>query len=98
MAARKPAKKMIAVEAKGVEVAVPEDVFDNIDVFDDLAAIQEGDVFAIPRLMRSVLGGEYQRVKAALANEDGVTTVTAITEFFGELMEKLPEESDKAKN
>lgn len=90
--------KKVTVEAKGVEVTVQEDVFDNIDVFDDLAAIQDGDVFAIPRLMRAVLGGDYQRVKAALANEEGVTTVTAITEFFGELMEKLADESEKAKN
>lgn len=98
MAARKPAEKVVTVEAKGIEVTIPENVFDNIEVFDDLAAIQDGDLFAIPRLMRNVLGGEYRRVKAALANEEGVTTVTAITGFFGELMEKLPEESEKAKN
>lgn len=98
MAARQPKPKDVTVTAKGVTVTVREDVFDNIDVFDKLAEIQEGNVFAIGPLMRSVLGGDYQRVKVALANEGGVTTVTAVTEFFGELMTGLSEENEKAKN
>lgn len=84
MAARKDGK--VKVTVRGITVAVDPDLMDDIDMVDDFAAVQDGDVFAIPRLLRRLFGDDYRRVKHGLAGADGVTKATDFIEFMGEVM------------
>lgn len=84
MAARKDGK--VKVTVRGVTVAVDPDLMDDIDMVDDFSAVQDGDVFAIPRLLRRMFGADYQRVKEELAGPGGVTRATDFVEFMTEVM------------
>lgn len=87
MAARKDGK--VKVTARGITVAVDPDMMDDIDMVDDFAAVQDGDVFAIPRLLRRLFGDDYRRVKGELAGPGGVTRATDFIEFMGEVMRSV---------
>ncbi len=74
---------------RGITVSVSPDLMDDIEMVDDFAAVQDGDVFAVPRLLRRMFGDEYQRVKAALADPDGVTRASEFTSFMAEVLTAL---------
>lgn len=86
----------VTVTVKGVDVTVDKEVMNDIEVVELLGEMQDGNIFAFPKLCKRVFGEQYPKVKSALANKAGVTTATSMTEFFNELMEKMNE--GEAKN
>ena len=91
---KKPRK--VKVTAKGVTVSVDPNVFDDIDLLEDIGECQDGNMFAFPRVLKKMFGRDYQNVHDKLKGKRGVTTVTEMTEFFTEVMKAL--EAVQAKN
>lgn len=99
MAAKAAAEKAepIRVTVGGIEVEVSrETLADDLDTLEMLSDVDGGNVLAMPRLLRHVFGDEqYGRVKAALAGEDGRTSLTAMSDFLGKVFAAI---GDEAKN
>lgn len=99
MAARAAAAKAepIRVTVEGVDVEVArETLADDLDTLEMLSDVDGGNVLAMPRLLRHVFGeAQYRRVKAALAGDDGRTSLTAMSDFLGKVFAAI---GDEAKN
>lgn len=92
MAAAK--KKRITV--KGITVYADPDAFDDIDVLELMAQMQDGDIFAFPRLCRAIFGEEgFRKIKVGLAGDDGRTRLSDMSDFFGEAIAKIGGEEAK---
>lgn len=71
------------VTVKGVKVKVAKNAMDDMETVELLGAMQNGDVFAFPKLCKKLFGDKsYETLKEKLKNSSGITTVTAMTEFF----------------
>ena len=86
----------VTVNVKGIDVTVDKEVMNDIEVVELLGEVQDGNIFAFPKLCKRVFGDQYPMVKSALENKAGITTATSMTEVFKELMEKMNE--GEAKN
>lgn len=86
----------VTVNVKGIDVTVDKEVMNDIEVVELLGEVQDGNIFAFPKLCKRVFGDQYPKVKSALANKAGITTAVSMTEVFKELMEKMNE--GEAKN
>lgn len=86
----------VTVNVKGIDVTVDKEVMNDIEVVELLGEVQDGNIFAFPKLCKRVFGDQYPKVKSALANKAGITTAMSMTEVFKELMEKMNE--GEAKN
>lgn len=74
------------VTVRGITLKIKKDVVDDIEVVELLGDIQEGDIFAFPKLARLMFGEDgYQKVKEGLARKDGRTRVTDVFDFFTEV-------------
>lgn len=83
------------VSVRGVEFDVDPDAFDDLDLIEDMYAIQNSmddpnGVFKIVPLMRKLLGEDtYRRVKDALRDPDtGRVGMEAVAEFLSDVMEQ----------
>lgn len=86
----------VKVTVKGIDVTVDKELMNDIDAVELFGELQDGNIFAFPKLAKRVFGDQYPKVKKALENKDGVTTATDMVAFFAELMKKMNE--DEAKN
>ena len=86
----------VTVNVKGIDVTVDKEVMNDIEVVELLGEVQDGNIFAFPKLCKRVFGDQYPKVKSALENKAGITTATSMTEVLKELMEKMNE--GEAKN
>ncbi len=74
------------VTVRGITLKIKKDAVDDIEVVELLGDIQEGDIFAFPKLARLMFGEDgYQQVKEGLARKDGRTRVTDVFDFFTEV-------------
>lgn len=72
---------------KGIKVKVSKDVLDDMETVELLGAMQDGDIFAFPKLCKKMFGDDaYKEIREKLANDAGVTTVTAMSEFFTQVL------------
>ena len=74
------------VTVRGIKLKVRKDTMDDIDMVEDLGALQDGDIFALPRVLKRMFGDEYDVVKDRLANEHHITKVSDMTAFFEEVL------------
>lgn len=80
----------------GFTVSVEEDVMDDMELLDDLVKVDEGDGYAISRIVERILGGEEKKkLYEHLRNEKGKIPITVVVAAIRELFEKL---GDKGKN
>ena len=88
------AEDKLCVEVDGVPVSIDRTVMsDDIETLELLADADDGNVLAVVRLMRHVLGAEqYANVKASLA-KDGRTSVSDMASFIGKVFEALGEDA-----
>lgn len=86
MAAEKNLKK---ITVKGITLKIDPDVLDDIEVFEWLAEAQDGNAFVFPKLIKRMFGKDYAKVKEKLADKNGITKASDMTEFFAEVMTAL---------
>jgi len=79
--------KYYSVTVRGINLKIAKDAFDDMDTVELFGDVQDGDIFAFPRLVKRIFGDkEYPRIKDALANADGKTTVLEMSNFLTEVM------------
>lgn len=89
-----PTRQTRRVTVRGVTLNVDPDVFDDLNMLEDLYAIQHaGDdaqgVFSVVPMLRRLAGGQYEQVKESLTDpETGRIPLESVAEWIGELMEK----------
>lgn len=74
------------VTVRGINLKVPKDALDDIELVELLADLQEGNVFAFPKAARIVFGDQYKEVMTDLAGKDGKTKASDAAKFFTEVM------------
>lgn len=79
----------IEVTALGITVEIAENAFDDFDVIEDFGKMQDGDIFVFPKLVKSLFGDDFARIRKHLQNEEGKLTVTKATEFFTEVIKEV---------
>lgn len=93
----KPKNEYFNVTVDGVNLKIAKDVMDDLDTLDLLGEVQDGNVFAFSKLAKRMFGEEdYVRIKESLADKDGRTKVTDMSNFFVKTLEAC--NSDEAKN
>lgn len=90
-----PQGKPRTVTVHGVTLTIDPAIFDDLDMLEDLYAMQEsadGDgagAFRMIPFLRRLLGDDYARVKKALRDPDtGRIPMESVASFVAELMEK----------
>lgn len=82
------------VTAMGIKVKIDKDVFDDLEVFELIGKINDGDVFAFPKLTELIFGNEYEKICKQLEDpKTGKVKVSVFTEFITELMNQLGDDS-----
>lgn len=76
-----------SVTVRGITVRVSPEAFDDIDLLEDLADAEAGNALLYVAIFKRVFGeGQYDRVKKELADENGRTSITAMSEFFTDVV------------
>lgn len=83
MASNSSRSKYYNVTVDGISLRIPKDVIDDIEVVELLSDVQDGNIFSFAKLARRMFGEEgYQKVKDSLADKDGRTRVTDMSDFL----------------
>ena len=86
--------KKVRLES-GVNLNVNESVMDDMELLDDLVAMDAGDGGAISRVVGRVLDKENRKILYDHLREDGVTKVSKVVPALKEIFDKL---GDAGKN
>jgi len=79
----------------GLTLEIKENVMDNMELLDDLVELDEGNGYAISRVIGRILDkGEKKKLYDSL-RADGVTPVSKVVEAMKEIFDKL---GDQGKN
>lgn len=82
------------VTINGVTVTIDPNIFDDLDILEDLYAIQnpedEAGTFRIVPFLRKLCGDSYKDMKEALRDEKtGRVSMERVSAFIEELLEKV---------
>lgn len=77
------------ITVAGAAVDVDPTVFDDFELLESLAEIQRGDILALPKVFRAVVGDQSQELLDAVRDERGRVTATAATEMLVQIMREL---------
>ena len=87
---------MAAIEVKGVKLDIGPEALDDIDVIEAIADLNSADadgaaeMAAVVRLMRTVFGDDWERIKRELRVANGGRLgMAALGEFFNGVCEAL---------
>lgn len=69
------------VEVAGRTWLVDTSIFADYDLVESIAAFMMGNPFAMPQVLRSMLGEQYAEVVPHLADEKGHTSTEAVAQF-----------------
>lgn len=81
--------------ASGLNIKVKDGVMDNMELLDDLVELDEGNGYAISRVLKRILEPEEKAKLYEHLRVDGVTPITAVTAAMKEIFDKL---GDQGKN
>lgn len=70
----------------GFRFEVPEDIADNMELFEAFCDLDGGDERAIVPVCRIVLGGQKKALYDHLRTEDGRVPVTKVVEEVGQIL------------
>ena len=79
--------EFVTATVMDVTVTLDKDVFDDFDIIDLMAEMQDGNAFALTRLIKAVFGDDFARIREELSDKDGKLTVSKASEFFVAVME-----------
>ena len=83
----------IELTVRGVKVHVWHDMLDDLELLEDLIALDDGNNRASISALKRVLGSDYELVKDALRDERGIVKTKDIGAFFFAVLDEA-----KAKN
>ncbi len=73
----------------GLNLSINDGAMDNMELLDDLVEVDEGNAFAISRIVRRVLDDENRKKLYDHLRVDGVTPVSKVIEAMKEIFDKL---------
>lgn len=73
----------------GLNLSINDGATDNMELLDDLVEVDEGNAFAISRIVRRVLDDENRKQLYDHLRVDGVTPVSKVIEAMKEIFDKL---------
>ena len=79
----------------GLTLSVKDDVMDNMELLDDLVELDEGNGFAISRVLNRILEPDEKKKLYDHLRENGVTKVSKVVDAMKEIFDKL---GDNGKN
>ena len=79
----------------GLTLSVKDDVMDNMELLDDLVELDEGNGFAISRVLNRILETDEKKKLYDHLRENGVTKVSKVVDAMKEIFDKL---GDNGKN
>ena len=75
----------------GLNLNVREDVMDNMELLDDLVELDEGNGYAISRVLNRMLEPDEKKKLYEHLRENGVTKVSKVVTAMKEIFDKLGE-------
>lgn len=75
----------------GLNLKVKDSVMDNMELLDDLVALDEGNGYAISRVLSRMLDPAEKKKLYDHLRVDGVTRVTDVVQAMREIFDKLGE-------
>lgn len=89
---RKPKQdEPILITVSGVELTVPRDVMDDIELIDDINSVDSGNMLAMPGLLRRVFGDQYASLIEAIRDpETGKASMTKGADAIKQVFEAVP--------
>ena len=75
----------------GLTLKIDENVMDDMELLDLLAQLDDGNGYAIPRVVEHMLGKEQKKALYDSLRVNGRVPVTKVVEIMKELLEKLGE-------
>lgn len=79
----------------GITLNVKDNVMDNMELLDDLVELDDGNGYAISRVVGRILDKDEKKKLYDHLRVDGVTAVSKVVEAMKEIFDKL---GDNAKN
>ena len=79
----------------GLTLEIKENVMDNMELLDDLVELDEGNGYAISRVVGRILEKDQKKKLYDSLRADGVTPVSKVVETMKEIFDKL---GDTGKN
>ena len=75
----------------GLELNIQDSVMNNMELLDDLVDLDDGNGYAISRIVNRTLDREEKKKLYDHLREDGVTPVDKVVESLKEIFDKLGE-------
>ena len=75
----------------GLNLTVRDDVMDNMELLDDLVELDEGNGYAISRVLNRMLEPDEKKKLYEHLRENGVTKVSKVVTAMKEIFDKLGE-------
>lgn len=79
----------------GLELEIRDNLMNDMELLDDLAELDEGNSYAVSRIVNRILGKNEKKKLYDDLREDGVTPVNKVVEAMTEIFQLL---GDKGKN
>ena len=76
----------------GLNIKVKDSALDNMELLDDLVALDDGNGYAISRVLSRLVEPEEKKKLYDHLRSDGVTSVSAVVEAMREIFDKLGEQ------
>lgn len=73
----------------GLTLEVKDNVLDNMELLDDLVDFDNGNGYAISRILARILEPEEKKKLYENLRKDGVTSISDVTQALKELFDKL---------
>lgn len=80
--------KKVRLES-GLNLSINDGAMDNMELLDDLVEVDEGNAFAISRIVRRVLDDENRKKLYDHLRVDGITPVSGVVDAMKEIFDKL---------
>ncbi|MCL2746127.1 MAG: hypothetical protein FWE48_03430 [Coriobacteriia bacterium] len=77
------------IRVKGITLHVWDDILDDLELLEDLIALDEGDNRASISALKRVLGDEYSKIKDALRDERGIVKTKDVGAFFFAVLDEV---------
>ena len=73
----------------GLDIEVQEDALNNMELLDDLVDLDEGNGYAISRVVSRILGKDEKKKLYNHLRADGVVQINKVVDAMREIFEKL---------
>ena len=78
--------------SNGLSLKINENMMDNMELLDDLVDLDNGNGYAISRVLNRMMDADEKKKLYDHLRVDGVTSITSVADAMKEIFEKLGEQ------